>query len=431
MNSNITIIVGAQWGDEGKGKMTDWLAQDVDYVVRFHGGNNAGHTIVTKENTYKLHLLPSGIVTPTATSIIGNGVVIDPAVLIEEIAKIKTKQNTDTIKLKISQRAHVIMPYHMAMDSGLDNNQGSLSAGSTKKGIAPVYADKFYRHGIRIGDLLDAKILEEKITKSYNFNTQIITKIFRLPFELTIKNIYQQYLDYGRQLAEYITDTEVLLYQAKQTNKTILFEGAQGMSLDPDHGMYPHSTSSNNVAGYFEVGSGLGLNKETRRIGIVKAYVSRVGNSPFITELTDQLGASIREKGQEYGTTTGRPRRIGWLDLVQLRQAVRTSGLSEIALTKADILAGLLEIKICTGYLINNQEITEMPAGLSELRNTQPIYKTLPGWEEFNVDNIDHYEQMPINLRRYIEFIETSINCPINIISIGPQRQQTVIRTIV
>ncbi len=428
--NNITVIVGSQWGDEGKGKITDYLTQTSDYVVRFHGGNNAGHTIMTNGKTYKLHLLPSGIISPSAISIIGNGVVIDPAVLINEIKQIKEQQNTNNLQLKISQRAHVIMPYHIDMDEGLEKSQGKLSAGSTKRGIAPVYADKCYRHGIRMGDLLSPQIFKEKLTRSYNFNTQIITKIFRLPFTSTIEEIYQQYLEYGKQLAEYITDTEIILHEAKIQNKNILFEGAQGMSLDLDHGMYPHGTSSNNVAGYFEVGSGLGLNKESRRIGIAKAYVSRVGNSPFVTELTDKAGDAIREKGHEYGTTTGRPRRVGWLDLVQLRQAVRTSGLSEITLTKVDILAGIEELKVCDAYQVGEKITHEMPDGLEELRIAQPIYKTLPGWKQLQANDITNYEALPYNLKSYIEYIESRINCPIKIISVGPERQQTIIRSL-
>ena len=426
--NNITVVVGAQWGDEGKGKITDYLTQNSDYVVRFHGGNNAGHTIMTGGKTYKLHLLPSGVITPSAISIIGNGVVVDPAVLISEIKNIKEQQNTDSLQLKVSQRAHVIMPYHIDMDSGLENSQGKLSAGSTKRGIAPVYADKSYRHGIRIGDLLSPKILKEKITRSYNFNSQIITKIFRQPCESTIEEIYQQYLSYGEQLSEYITDTEILLHEAKIQNKNILFEGAQGMSLDLDHGMYPHGTSSNNVAGYFEVGSGLGFNKQCRRIGIAKAYVSRVGNSPFITELLHEAGDELRKKGNEYGTTTGRPRRVGWLDLVQLRQAVRTSGLTEITLTKVDILAGITELKICDAYRIGEKITSEMPAGLEELRIATPIYKTLPGWRELSQNDIANYESLPYSLKSYIEYIESKINCPIKIISVGPKRNQTIIR---
>ena len=431
MKQQITTIIGTQWGDEGKGKITDYLARDFDYVVRFHGGNNAGHTVVVDDKTYKLHLLPSGVLSPGTISMIGNGVVIDPKVLLQEIMEFK--KSGITPYLKISERAHVIMPYHLAMDSGLSGAQGQLAAGSTGRGIAPVYADKVYRHGIRIGDLLDPTLLKEKLTKAYNFNTQILTKIFRLPFDKTIEEIFQEYLEYGKKLAEYITDTELELYNAYTQGKSILFEGAQGMSLDPDHGMYPHGTSSNNVAGYAEVGSGVGLNCKGQIIGIMKAYVSRVGQSPFVTELKDEVGNTIREKGKEYGTTTGRPRRIGWLDLVQIRQSVRTSGLTEIAMTKLDVLGGLKELKICMAYEIDGQIYTEMPASLSKIRSAKPVYQTLPRWENLNDEQYkklieEGYESLPKNMRQYIEFIEKKINCPISFISLGPQRKQTIIR---
>lgn len=423
MQQNITTIVGTQWGDEGKGKITDYLARDFDYVVRFQGGNNAGHTVVANGHTYKLHLLPSGVLSAGTVSIIGNGVVVDPKVLLGEISEFKKTNSTPY--LKISERAHVIMPYHLPMDGGLSSGQGKLAAGSTGRGIAPVYADKAYRHGIRIGDLLDSEMLKEKLEKSYTFNTQILNKIYRLPFDRTIEDIYQEYLQYGRELAPYVADTELELYQAYAMGKSILFEGAQGMSLDPDHGMYPHGTSSNNVAGYAEVGAGVGLNCKSRIIGIMKAYVSRVGNSPFITELTDATGDAIRAKGVEFGTTTGRPRRIGWLDLVQARQSVRTSGLSEIAFTKLDVLGGLKELKVCMGYEIDGQITTEMPASLSKIRRAKPVYQTLPGWEDTDAKT---YDTLPQNMRDYIEFVEKKINCPISFISLGPERERTIIR---
>lgn len=431
MPNQITIIVGSQWGDEGKGKITDFLAPTTDYVVRFHGGNNAGHTVVVGEKVYKLHLIPSGILSPGTVSVIGNGVVVDPRVLLEEIAGLK--KDGITPYLKISERAHVIMPYHIAMDGGLSIEQGKLAAGSTGRGIAPVYADKAYRHGIRLGDLLEPKIFKEKLEKSYSFNTQIITKIYRTPFDRTIDEIYNEYLEYGRQLSSYITDTELELYNAYAQGKKILFEGAQGMSLDPDHGMYPHGTSSNNIAGYAEVGSGVGLNCRARIIGIMKAYVSRVGNSPFITELLDETGDYLREKGKEYGTTTGRPRRIGWLDLVQIRQSVRTSGLTEVAITKLDVMSGLKEIKICMAYEVDGQITTEMPASLDKIRKAKPVYKTMDGWDEipsedFSKIKAGNYNDLPKNLREYIEFVEEKIKCPITFISCGQDREKTILR---
>lgn len=425
----ITVIVGTQWGDEGKGKVTDLLAQHMDYVVRFQGGNNAGHTVIVDNKIYKLHLIPSGVVSPRAINIIGNGVVIDPKVLLEEIEKLKS-QNIHP-KLLLSERAHVIMPYHIAMDEALSGHQGALGAGSTKRGIAPVFGDKAYRLGIRVGDLLEPEILGQKLQKAYDFNVLILNKVFDAHFNQTLDAILNEYVEYGKKLKEYIYDTELELYRAYKLGQAILYEGAQGMSLDPDHGMYPHGTSSNNVAGYCEVGSGVGLNCKKRIIGIVKAYVSRVGNSPFVTELTDATGDHIREKGAEYGTTTGRPRRIGWLDLVQLRQSVRTSGLTELALTKLDVLSGLSEIKICTAYKINGKIITEMPASLSAMRNATPIYKTLPGWDEFTVElkqkiKLEGFEQLPETAKKYIRFVEYHVKCPVKIISFGAERNDTL-----
>lgn len=431
MDRQVTVIVGAQWGDEGKGKVTDFFAGESSFVVRFQGGNNAGHTLVVNSQVYKLHLMPSGVLYPNTVSVIGNGVVIDPKVLLQEISQLRERGLEPN--LKISERAHVIMPYHIAMDEGLCGLQDKLGAGSTKRGIAPVCADKMYRHGIRMGDLIEPEMLKEKLSKAYDFNVGIIKNIFKIPFEQTIEDIFNEYIGYGEQLKSYITDTEVLLSEAYRAGKKILLEGAQGMSLDPDHGIYPHTTSTNNTAGYVETGSGVGYNCVKKNIGVAKAYVSRVGISPFPTELLGQDGQKLRDKGNEYGTTTGRPRRVGWMDLVQLRQSVRVSGLTDIAITKLDILAGLGEIKICIAYDIDGQRITEMPASLSKFRKAQPIYETLPGWPDMTADEITQmikngYSSLPQTIKNYLEFIEKEIHCPISIISIGPGREQTIIR---
>lgn len=427
----ITTIVGAQWGDEGKGKITDYFAGNFDYVVRYQGGNNAGHTIVVNNTKFAFHLIPSGALYPNTISIVGNGVVVNPKVILEEINNLK--QHGIEPKLKISAKAHVIMPYHLAMDEGLGNFQGALAAGSTKRGIAPVYADKAYRHGIRMGDLLDLKLFKEKLKKSYLFNFNIITKIFNLPFNQTAEEIYQEYSAYGEKLRPYIANTELELFLAYKKGKKILFESSQGMSLDLDHGVYPHTTSSNNIAGFVDAGAGLGINQPTRNIGVVKAYLTRVGNSPLPTEIKDETADYIREKGNEYGTTTGRPRRIGWLDLVQVRQAIRTSGLTDLAMTKIDVLGGLKEIKICVEYSINGWRVMEMPADLNSYRLAEPRYITLPGWEEMNEEQISQitkqsYFALPSTMKNYLEFIETALSCPISIISLGPQRQQTVVK---
>ncbi len=425
----VTIIVGTQWGDEGKGKITDFFARDMDYVVRFQGGNNAGHTVIVGDQTYKLHLIPSGVANPNVINIIGNGVVIDPRVLLIEINNL-IQQNIKP-RLLISQRAHAIMPYHIAMDEALSEHQNELAAGSTKRGIAPVYADKAYRHGIRMGDLLEPKIFKEKLEKAYQFNVGIITKVFGRQFDRAFETIYHEYLGYGEKLRQYICDTELELFNAYKFGQKIMFESAQGMSLDPDHGMYPHGTSSNNIAGYSEVGCGVGLNLPKRIIGITKAYVSRVGNSPFVTEISDEIGEKIRQKGIEFGTTTGRPRRIGWLDLVQVRQAVRISGITEIAITKLDVLGGLKEIKLCVAYKTNNKIITEMPASLLAMREARPIYKTMPCWNNFDEKlktkiKAGGYSQLPDEIKNYLKFIEQQIKCRIEIISFGPDRADTI-----
>ena len=378
--SEITAIVGAQWGDEGKGKITDFFAGQSDYVVRFHGGNNAGHTVIVDGNTYKLHLIPSGIVYGDPISIIGNGVVVDPKALLDEIAYV-IKKGIEP-KLMVSDRAHVIMPYHISLDNALTNHQADLAAGSTGRGIAPVYADKMFRNGIRMIDLLEPDVFREKLEKGYSFSKKLIKKALDQPFDLNMDSIYKTYVQYGKKLKPYICDTSVELYSAYQSNKSILFEGAQGISLDVDHGVYPYTTSSNTAAGHISTGTGVSFRKINKIIGVVKAYLSRVGESPLPTELHDDEANILREKGSEYGTTTGRPRRVGWLDLVQVRQAVRVNGLTEIALTKLDILNGFTELPVCIEYNINGKIVKEMPASLSQFRDAQPVYQVLPGWDD-------------------------------------------------
>ena len=425
--SKITAIVGAQWGDEGKGKITDFFAGESDYVVRFHGGNNAGHTVIVEGNTFKLHLIPSGIIYGGPMSIIGNGVVVDPRVLLEEIEYIKGK-GIDP-KLMVSDRAHVIMPYHIELDGALSNHQGDLAAGSTRRGIAPVYADKMFRNGIRIIDLLEPDILMEKLTKGYSFAKGIIEKALSKKIESSIEEIFDSYCGYGERLKPYITDTSVELYNAYKNNKSILFEGAQGISLDVDHGIYPYTTSSNTAAGHISTGTGVSFRDIGRIIGVVKAYLSRVGESPLPSEMHGNEGEALREKGGEYGTTTGRPRRVGWLDLVQVRQAVRVNGLTEIALTKLDVLSGFESIKVCVAYNVNGNNILEMPASLSQYRLARPVYETLPGWDNLP-DKIweKGFGALPETLKEYIKFVEDQIDCPVKLISVGPQRHETILR---
>jgi len=425
--SKITAIVGAQWGDEGKGKITDFFAGESDYVVRFHGGNNAGHTVIVEGNTFKLHLIPSGIIYGGPMSIIGNGVVVDPRVLLEEIEYIEGK-GIDP-KLMVSDRAHVIMPYHIELDGALSNHQGDLAAGSTRRGIAPVYADKMFRNGIRIIDLLESDVLMEKLTKGYSFAKGIIEKALSKRIESSIEEIFDSYCSYGERLKPYITDTSVELYNAYKNNKSILFEGAQGISLDVDHGIYPYTTSSNTAAGHISTGTGVSFRDIGRIIGVVKAYLSRVGESPLPSEMHGNEAEALREKGGEYGTTTGRPRRVGWLDLVQVRQAVRVNGLTEIALTKLDVLSGLRSIKVCVSYNVNGENILEMPASLSQYRLAKPVYESLPGWDSLP-DKIweKGFGALPETLKEYIKFVEDQIDCPVKLISVGPQRHETILR---
>ena len=423
----ITVIVGAQWGDEGKGKITDYFAGESDYVVRYHGGNNAGHTVIVNGSKYKLHLIPSGVLYNHPISVIGNGVVIDPNALLTEIKYLKNKGIHP--RLNISDRSHIIMPYHKQMDAVLTNHQGTLAAGSTMRGIAPVYADKMFRHGIRMIDLTEPDILKEKLYKACQFNRKLINAISEQDIQIDEKLIYKDYLQYGKKLSTYIKDVSLELYVAQQNGKAILFEGAQGISLDIDHGIYPYTTSSNSIAGNIATGTGVSFRDIDRIIGVTKAYISRVGIGPLPTELPLNKGDNLRKKGKEYGTTTGRPRRVGWLDLVQVRQAVRVNGLTEIALTKLDILSNNGNLSVCTAYDIDGQQEQEMPASLQRFRSAEPIYQTLPGWGHVSDDMVDKgYESLPKNLRQYVKFIEDQVSCPVTIISIGPERHQTIIR---
>ena len=423
----INVIVGAQWGDEGKGKITDYFAGSSDYVVRYHGGNNAGHTVIVKGNTFKLHLIPSGVLYPNPLSVIGNGVVIDPKALLDEIAYLSTKNVVPN--LIVSDRAHVIMPYHKLIDAALTEHQDNLAAGSTKRGIAPVYGDKMYRNGIRMIDLLEPDVFLEKLNKSYSFSQNLLLSLSNSKIELSLDSIYNDYLNMGKHLEPYISDVSLELFHAYNNNKTILFEGAQGISLDVDHGIYPYTTSSNTIAGCISTGTGVSYRDIHRVIGVTKSYLSRVGDGPLPSEVHGDEAKELREKGGEFGTTTGRPRRVGWLDLVQVRQAVRVNGLTEIALTKLDILSNTKDLSVCTAYDINGSTITEMPASLLKYRSAKPLYTSLSGWETLSEDMISGgYDSLPQSLKSYVDFIESEVNCKVSIISVGPERHQTIIR---
>ena len=420
--NNITVIIGAQWGDEGKGKITDFFAAQSDYIVRFQGGNNAGHTIILDDRTLKLHLIPSGVLHPNCKLVIGNGVVIDPRVLISEIDMLKKKELG--VNLLISDRAHLIMPYHVDIDHHLTALQDDLAAGSTRSGIAPVYADKMYRHGLRIIDLFNKDVFAKRLKKSFMFNKKLVENVFEEKFDYSYDIILNQYLKYGETIKPYVANVAQELSEADIKGKAILFEGAQGACLDVDHGLYPFTTSSNVVSGQAEAGSGIGLNRKKRVVGIAKAYLTYVGRGPLPTEITPPLEDQIREVGQEYGTTTGRARRIGWIDLVQLKYANQLNGFTELILTKVDVLTGLPKIKLCIGYEINGKKIDYVPADLESFAQIKPIYETLPGWESLP-EHIKNIGECPLELKSFIKKIEEFTGNSISLISYGPDRNQT------
>ena len=420
--NNITVIIGAQWGDEGKGKITDFFSAQSDYIVRFQGGNNAGHTIILDERTLKLHLIPSGVLHPNCKLVIGNGVVIDPTVLINEIDMLK-KEGLG-VNLLISDRAHLIMPYHVDIDHHLTALQNDLAAGSTRSGIAPVYADKMYRHGLRIIDLFNQDVFAKRLKKSFGFNKKLVENVFEEKFDYSYETILNKYLEYAEIIEPYVGNVAQKLSAADKQGKAILFEGAQGACLDVDHGLYPFTTSSNVVAGQVEAGSGIGLNRKKRVVGIAKAYLTYVGRGPLPTEIAPPLEDQIREVGQEYGTTTGRARRIGWIDLVQLKYANQLNGFTELILTKVDVLTGLPEIKLCVGYKINGQKVDYVPADLESFAQIKPIYETLPGWKSLP-DHIKNIDECPLELKSFIKKIEDFTGNSISLISYGPDRNQT------
>ncbi|MFO7791779.1 MAG: adenylosuccinate synthase [Candidatus Saliniplasma sp.] len=425
--TSITII-GTQWGDEGKGKVTDYYAEDSAYIVRFQGGNNAGHTIVLGDEKYQLHLTPSGILRDDKKTVIGNGVVVDPKVLLEEIELLE-KRGIDASNLILSDRAHLIMPYHIAMDELEEKLKGGFSAGTTKKGIGPCYSDKVARFGLRVADLYNPDAFKNKLSTVVPIKNKIF-KALGEEVEFNVEDIFNQYIEYGRELKDYVDDTSVVLYEALQKDQDILFEGAQGTHLDIDHGVYPYGTSSNTVSAGSSTGTGIGPRFIDEIIGVTKAYTSRVGTGPFPTELEDEIGEHLRDKGSEYGTTTGRPRRCGWLDLVMVRFSTRVNSLSAIALTKLDVLAGLDEIKVCTHYRYKGEKISHFPADIEKLSDFEPVYKTFKAWDEMDWDKISQegYESLPDEMKSYIEFIEEETGVPVNLISIGPKRTQTIKR---
>jgi adenylosuccinate synthase len=417
------VIVGAQWGDEGKGKATDLLGDSVDYVVRYQGGNNAGHTVVIGEESYALHLLPSGVLSRSAIPVIGNGVVIDPAVLLEEIDGLAAR-GVSCERLLISANAHLIMPHHIALDKVTERHLGSARIGTTGRGIGPTYSDKAARMGIRMQDLFDPGILRQKLDLALREKNQVLTKVYNRR-TIDAAAVVQEYLRYGERLGSYIADTGLVLNQALDAGKVVLLEGAQATLLDVDHGTYPFVTSSSPTAGGASVGSGLGPTRITRVIGILKAYTTRVGAGPFPTELNDAQGEWLRKTGGEYGVTTGRPRRTGWFDAVIARYATRVNGITDYFVTKLDVLSGLEKVPVCVGYDVNGTRQDEMPMTQTEFHHAVPVYEYFDGWWE-DISRAKEPGDLPRNARAYLTALEDMIGAPVSAVGVGPRRDQTL-----
>lgn len=416
------VVVGTQWGDEGKGKITDFLAEQADVIARFSGGNNAGHTIQFGGETYKLHLVPSGIFYKDKLAVIGNGVVVDPVALLKELDGLN-ERGISTDNLRISNRAQVILPYHLAQDEYEERRRGDNKIGTTKKGIGPAYVDKAQRIGIRMADLLEKETFERRLKENIEYKNAYFKGMFNETCP-TFDEIFDEYYAAGQRLKDYVTDTAKILDDANVADEKVLFEGAQGVMLDIDHGTYPFVTSSNPVAGNVTVGTGVGPTSVSKVIGVCKSYTSRVGDGPFPTELFDEDGHHIREVGCEYGTTTGRPRRVGWFDSVVLRHSRRVSGITDLSINSIDVLTGLDTVKICTAYELDGEKITEYPANLDQLRRCKPIFEELPGWTE-DITGCRSLDELPENARNYLERISELCGVHISIFSVGPDREQT------
>ena len=417
------VVVGTQWGDEGKGKITDFLSEKAEYVARYQGGDNAGHTIQFGGETYKLHLIPSGIFSPEKLCIIGNGVVVNPKSLVTELAYLH-ERNITTDNLRVSDRAHVILPYHIELDRLQEEAKGDKKIGTTIKGIGPAYMDKAARVGIRIADLLDREVFEERLRLNLEDKNRQFTKLYDAS-PMNFEEILEEYYEYGQQIKQYVCDTSVLLNDALDNGKRVLFEGAQGVMLDIDQGTYPFVTSSNPLAGGVTIGSGVGPSKVTKVVGVCKAYTSRVGDGPFPTELFDEIGSRIREVGREYGTTTGRPRRVGWFDSVVMRHSKRVSGITNLCLNSIDVLTGLETVKICVSYRKSNgEEISHYPASLVELGQCEPVYEELPGWTE-DITGCRTLDELPIEAQNYVRRVSELVGVKISTFSVGPDRNQT------
>ena len=419
-----TVVLGAQWGDEGKGKVTDFFASTADYVVRFQGGNNAGHTIVVGENKIALSLTPSGVLYPNCTPVIGSGCVVDVGFLKQELEMLNEK-NINTDKLVISANAHVVMPYHKLLDELIEESLGENKIGTTKKGIGPCYADKIQRKGIRIQDLLDETNFEIKVRKNIEDVNLTLTKIYDHS-PLVVDDILDEFSTYKDIVTNHVADASLLIANAIKNKQTILFEGAQGTLLDIDHGTYPFVTSSNTSSGNAAIGSGVGPKNIDRIVGVTKAYISRVGSGPFLTEQKNEIGDFLIEKGAEFGVVTGRRRRCGWLDLISLKYSVRVNSLTELFITKLDVLSGLEELKLCVGYKDNDEVITDYPFNQNVLNSAEPVYETFDGWTD-DISTVESFEDLPNNAQSYIKAIEAFIEVPITFISVGPERTENII----
>lgn len=417
------MLLGAQWGDEGKGKATDLLGGSVDYVVRYQGGNNAGHTVVVGDQKYALHLLPSGILSPGCTPVIGNGVVVDPAVLLSELSGLADR-GVDTSKLLISGNAHLITPYHTTLDKVSERFLGKRKIGTTGRGIGPAYADKINRVGIRVQDLFDESILRQKVEAALDYKNQVLAKLYNRR-AIAVDQVVEELLGYADRLSGYVADTTLLLNNAIDQDQVVLFEGGQGTLLDVDHGTYPFVTSSNPTAGGACTGTGVGPTKISRVIGILKAYTTRVGAGPFPTELLDEDGEKLRTIGGERGVTTGRDRRCGWFDAVIARYATRVNGLTDFFLTKLDVLTGWERIPVCVAYEIDGKRVEELPYSQTDFHHAKPIYETLPGWSE-DITQAKTFDELPKNAQKYVQALEEMSGAPISAIGVGPGRDETI-----
>jgi len=419
-------VVGTQWGDEAKGKVVDYLAERVDCVARFQGGNNAGHTVVANGSEYVLHLVPSGIVHAEVSCIIGNGTVVDPRILLHEIEELGARGITADGRLWISDCAHIIMPYHRILDGADEDTRRQWRIGTTGRGIGPVYADKVSRYGIRAGDLLDESVFREKLVEFLPYKNRLLTEIFRHTDSIGFDKVCQEYIGYGTRLEPYICDTVLEINSLLDEGKTVLFEGAQGAMLDIDHGTYPFVTASNTTAGSVCTGLGVGPSRIDGVIGVVKAYTTRVGQGPFPTELGARIGQHLLEHGYEYGRTTGRPRRCGWFDAVIARRGILINGATSVALTKLDVLTGIETIRICTSYNYRGRPVDQPPSNPDTFRECEPVYEKMPGWTE-PLTKCRSFDELPANARAYVRHIEELIGCPVSLLSIGPGRDDTIV----